>query len=132
MYAGRAVHEKPTGHYLRLFLMIVLSFLAMCALMYAMVNTFGNVYSSLNQVYMAGLMTAAMLLIELPFMGGMYPNRRLNAMLLAAGAAALRLFWMATGGRRRFPTSNSSSCARGRGSRTQASRSSANSPRSTG
>jgi hypothetical protein len=76
--------------------MIVLSFLATYALMYAMVNTFGNVYSSLNQVYMAGLMTAAMLLIELSFMGGMYPNRRLNAMLLAAGAAALHLFWMAT------------------------------------
>jgi hypothetical protein len=34
------------GPYLRLLMMIVLSFLAMYGLMYSMVNTFGNVYSS--------------------------------------------------------------------------------------
>ena len=33
--------------------MIVLSFISMYMLMYAMVNTLGDVYDSLNQVYMA-------------------------------------------------------------------------------
>jgi hypothetical protein len=37
-----------------------------------MVNTLGDVYDSLNQVYMAGLMTAPMAAIELLLMSGMY------------------------------------------------------------
>ena len=39
-------------------MMTVLSFIAMYALMYAMVDSFESVYANLNQVYMAGLMTA--------------------------------------------------------------------------
>jgi hypothetical protein len=58
------------GHpYRRLALMVFLSFLAMYALMYAMVDGWSNVYGSFNQAYMAGLMTAPMLLIELALMG---------------------------------------------------------------
>ncbi len=34
-----------------------------------MVNTFENVYSNLNEVYMAGLMTAPMVVIELVVWG---------------------------------------------------------------
>jgi hypothetical protein len=44
--------------------MIVLHFIAMYIFMYAMVNVFDNVFNSLNQVYMAALMTASMVLIE--------------------------------------------------------------------
>jgi hypothetical protein len=36
----------------------------MYILMYAMVDRFGNVYSSLNQLYMAGLMTVPMIVID--------------------------------------------------------------------
>src|SRR5438094_8837692 len=43
-------------------------------LMYAMVNRFANVYSNLNQFYMAGLMTAPVVVIELALMGSMYDN----------------------------------------------------------
>ena len=57
------------NHYGRLAAMTVLSFLAMYVLMYAMVDRFGNVYSNVNQVYMAGLMAAPMVLIELLLMG---------------------------------------------------------------
>ena len=42
----------------------------MYALMYAMVNTFANVYATVNQAYMAGLMTAPMVVIELVVMRG--------------------------------------------------------------
>lgn len=45
--------------------MTLLSFAAMYVLMYAMVDRFGNVFNNVNQVYMAGLMAAAMVLIEL-------------------------------------------------------------------
>jgi|GEM_PF-6672218 len=66
------------GHYRRLLVMTILSFIAMYVLMYAMVNRITNVYPNFNQFYMAGLMTAAMIVIELLVMGGMYPNKRVR------------------------------------------------------
>jgi uncharacterized protein (DUF305 family) len=93
-------HAKTTkrsgGHYGRLLVMTGLSFAAMYALMYAMVDRFANVYASLNQFYMAGLMTAAMVIIELIVMRGMYHDTRLNLAILGAAAAALVLFWVLT------------------------------------
>jgi uncharacterized protein (DUF305 family) len=82
------------GHYRRLLAMVVLSFAAMYALMYAMVDRLANVFPNLNQFYMAGLMAASMVIIELVLMGAMYPDRRRNAAILAAGAAALVAFWL--------------------------------------
>ncbi|HEX6641049.1 MAG TPA: DUF305 domain-containing protein, partial [Thermoanaerobaculia bacterium] len=57
-------------HYGRLLVMTVISFIAMYVLMYAMVDRFENVYPNFNQFYMAGLMAAAMVAIELIVMGG--------------------------------------------------------------
>ena len=71
-------HARHMHHYRRLALMAVLSFAAMYVLMYAMVNTFDNVLPNFNQFYMAGLMAAPMVLIELALMGMMYPNKRAN------------------------------------------------------
>jgi hypothetical protein len=53
------------NHYRHLLAMAALSFAAMYLLMYAMVNTIDDVYMNVNQVYMAGLMTAPMIVIEL-------------------------------------------------------------------
>ena len=85
--------EHKTGHYGRLGLMALLSFVAMYVLMYAMVDRFANIFNSINQAYMAALMAAPMLVIELALMGSMYPNKKLNAALMIAGVAALALFW---------------------------------------
>ena len=63
------------NHYVRLLTMIVLSFVSMYILMYAMVDRLENVYNSFNQLYMAGLMTAPMVVLELILMGGMYKNK---------------------------------------------------------
>ena len=82
------------NNYLRLLGMTLLSFISMYVLMYAMVNTFANVFSSLNQVYMAGLMTAPMVLIELLLMGGMYENKRFNAAIAAASVIAMIGFFV--------------------------------------
>ncbi len=68
-------------------------FVAMYALMYAMVDRFANVYSNLNQVYMAGLMTAPMVLIELLVMRGMYADWRLNTMIVAVSLLLGVLCW---------------------------------------
>ena len=46
-----------------------------------------------NQVYMAGLMTAPMVIIELALMRGMYHDRKLNALIIAASTIALVVLW---------------------------------------
>jgi uncharacterized protein (DUF305 family) len=70
------------SHYRHLGIMAALSFLAMYILMYAMVARFGDVYNNINQVYMAGLMAAPMVVIELVVMRAMYHDKRLNVMLI--------------------------------------------------
>jgi uncharacterized protein (DUF305 family) len=81
-------------HYRNLIIMAVLSFIAMYILMYAMVDTFGNVYNNFNQVYMAGLMAAPMVVIELLVMRAMYPNRQLNLLILAISLIAGIAFFL--------------------------------------
>ena len=86
--------QMSMSHYGRLGSMIALSFIAMYFLMYAMVNSADNVYMNLNQVYMAGLMAAPMVLVELVLMGGMYHNKRLNAMIAAVGVVVAVAFFL--------------------------------------
>ena len=88
--------RQPTAghhHYLRLLVMVALSFAAMYFLMYAMVDSFGSYYNNINQAYMAGLMAAAMVLIELAVMASMYPNRWLNVAIVAVSIGALVACW---------------------------------------
>jgi uncharacterized protein (DUF305 family) len=82
-------------HYGRLLPMAALSFVSMYVLMYAMVDRFANVYMNLNQVYMAGLMTAPMIIIELALMGAMYGDKRRNLAIAAVSVVALSAFWVA-------------------------------------
>src|SRR5688572_281554 len=87
-------HDKTM--YRKLGIMIVLSFIAMFILMYAMVDKFSNVIININQFYMAGLMTMAMVIIELTVMGGMYKNKKLNAVIFGIGFIALLAFYFGT------------------------------------
>ena len=75
----------------RLAVMTALSFMAMYILMYLMVDEFQNVYPSLNQLYMAATMTAAMVIIELGVMWAMYPSQGKKLLVLALSALALVL-----------------------------------------
>jgi len=74
--------------------MTALSFLAMFVLMYAMVDKFANVYANLNQAYMAGLMAAPMVIIELVLMRSMYPNVKRNAAIIAVTLIVMALCWV--------------------------------------
>ena len=80
-------------HYRQLAIMIGLSFLAMYLLMYAMVDSFANVYMNFNQVYMAGLMAAPMVLIELAVMRAMYRDSRLNLIAIVLSLVVLAANW---------------------------------------
>ncbi|KAB2965813.1 MAG: DUF305 domain-containing protein [Thermoanaerobaculia bacterium] len=73
--------------------MILASFAAMYVLMYAMVNAVENALPNNNQLYMAGLMAAAMAIVELAIMGGMYPNKKLNLAIVGVSILALVGFW---------------------------------------
>ena len=91
-HAGK--HEQHDRHHYRtLTVMLVLSFIAMYGLMYAMVDSRQDVFMNVNQVYMAALMTAPMAIIELLLMRHMYTNRRLNAAVLSGGLALLVVSW---------------------------------------
>lgn len=80
--------------YIRLAAMTALSFISMYILMYAMVDRLTDVYSNINQVYMAGLMTAPMVVIELLLMGAMYKNKAANAVILTISVVALGACWI--------------------------------------
>ncbi|GGL44552.1 DUF305 domain-containing protein [Caulobacter rhizosphaerae] len=80
-------HHAQGRHrpYLRLAVMTILSFVVMYGLMYAMVDKASSIRPNLNQAYMAGLMTAPMVVLELLLMSMMYPKTRLNHALIGAG-----------------------------------------------
>lgn len=83
------------NHYRNLFVMAVLSFISMYILMYAMVNSFANVFNNLNEFYMAGLMTAPMVLIELLLMRAMYQDKGRNMIIIAVSiVAGLAFFFL--------------------------------------
>ena len=82
------------SHYRHLLIMAVLSFIAMYILMYAMVNTVDNVFSNFNQFYMAGLMTAPMVLIELFVMRSMFQNKSRNAVIIVVSVIAALVFFL--------------------------------------
>ena len=83
------------NHYRNLLVMAVLSFISMYILMYAMVNTIGNVFNNFNQFYMAGMMTAPMILIELFLMRAMYQDKRRNMLIIAVSIiAGLAFFFL--------------------------------------
>ncbi|MCK1629743.1 DUF305 domain-containing protein [Bradyrhizobium sp. 162] len=72
--------------YPRFFSMITVSTLVMFVLMYLNTYALEHVRFSETRVYMALLMGAAMAIIMLSFMFGMYRNYRLNAAILAVAA----------------------------------------------
>ena len=81
-------------HYGRLATMTSLSFISMYVLMYAMVDRFENVFPNVNQIYLAGLMTASMVIIELVVMRSMYVKPAFNIAILAGSAIALAAFFL--------------------------------------
>jgi hypothetical protein len=80
---GPAHGEHRQRPYLRLAVMAIASFAIMYVLMYAMVDRFTDVYANINQGYMAALMAAPMVVLELLLMSHMYRDRRANVAALA-------------------------------------------------
>lgn len=86
--------KEHSNHYKKLTLMAALSFASMYILMYAMVNNFDNVFSHVNQFYMAGLMTMPMIIFEIVLMGSMYMNKKINVIIISLSSIALIVFYL--------------------------------------
>jgi len=86
--------QMKRKHYQGLAVMSLLSFAAMYVLMYAMVDEFGNVFSNVNQAYMAALMAAPMVIIELLVMREMYPEKRTNRAILVTSTLLLAVSFL--------------------------------------
>lgn len=80
--------------YARFAAMVATSTLVMFGLMYLNTYSLDHVYFSETRAYMALVMGAAMAIIMLAFMTGMYPNRRVNAAIFigSAGIFAVALW----------------------------------------
>ncbi|MBS1683994.1 MAG: DUF305 domain-containing protein [Bacteroidetes bacterium] len=86
--------HKGMGEYKKLLVMVILSYISMFILMYAMVDSMPNVIININQFYMAGLMTAPMVIIELLVMRAMYPNKKLNLTITSLAVVGLVVFFI--------------------------------------
>jgi len=78
----------------KLLVMSVLHFIAMYILMYSMVDRIDNALPNINQIYMAGLMTAPMIVLEVLIMKSMYTKDAINKGFII-GTAIFVLFFIA-------------------------------------
>lgn len=76
----------------KLLLMAAIHFPIMYLVMFTMIDTIGHFHHNLNMFYMAGMMTAPMLVIEVLLMGRMYENKRALAAIAGASVVAFALF----------------------------------------
>lgn len=84
------------GNYRRFGLMIASSTLVMFVLMYLNTYVFAHVHFSQTRAWMALVMGAAMAIVMLSFMLGMYENRRANAGIFAGAAVLFAVaLWLA-------------------------------------
>lgn len=90
MHTSKNNHSKLSkNHYFLLLIMAILSFISMYLLMYSMVDRFDNIYNNLNQVYMASLMTAPMVIIEVFLMRSMYQKKKWNITIIIVSILVL-------------------------------------------
>ena len=80
--------------YLLLLVMAALHFAAMYVLMFSMIHGPRDFIHNLNFVYMAGLMTAPMVVLEILLMRMMYQDVRLNVLVIAVGLLMLAGFFL--------------------------------------
>jgi uncharacterized protein (DUF305 family) len=78
--------------------MMVISFIIMYIVMFLNIDRMSHYHTSTNRVYMALLMVAPMAIMMMGMMGKMYPNRRINRVIVMSAAVLfiLTLFALRT------------------------------------
>lgn len=90
-------HEKQMTqhHYWMLGLSTLLSAIVMYFSMYAMIDTLQSFFGNINEVYMAIMMAAPMVIIMLVTMRGMFPDTKVNSLLHVASVLVFLLSFAA-------------------------------------
>lgn len=83
--------QKKSSNYLRFFLMLGLSFIAMYITMYFNTYEFDHVYFSLTRFYMTCLGISAMAVIMLSLMLKMYKNKKKTSLFMPGALFCLFL-----------------------------------------
>lgn len=94
MKHSKSEHNNHPRPYFKLGIMLILSFICMYVLMYAMVSVIDDAIPNINQFYMAALMTMPMIIIELILMRNMYPNKKANYVLIILAVAVAAALWL--------------------------------------
>jgi uncharacterized protein (DUF305 family) len=79
--ASKQHQGTANHHYTMFFLNMVLGLVAMYLVMFSMIDGWGDFRNNLNMFYMAVTMASPMGILMLATMGGMFGNKRLNAVL---------------------------------------------------
>lgn len=78
--------------YRKLSIMLLISFVLMYAVMFLNMDRLEHYHNSVTRAYMAVLMVAPMALVMLLMMGKMYPNKKLNRVIMVAAVLVFSLF----------------------------------------
>ena len=91
---GGMAHTGHGAHpYRKLFAELVLDFVIMFFVMYAMIASAEHLYFNIGNVYMTLMMVAPMMALMIFFMGKMYPSPRANRMLIGLAALIFAVGW---------------------------------------
>ncbi len=82
MEATKNMHDMQTMSYGKFWIMMLISFVIMYAIMFLNVDDAGHIYVSITRTYMALLMVSAMAPLMMGMMGMMYPNKKLNRLII--------------------------------------------------
>ena len=94
MKSKHGMEHSSKAMYKRFAIMAVAMFVAMYFIMYAMIDGWHNLYLNINNLYMTLLMTAAMLLIELIAMKGMYTSKKLHTVIILLSVGVGLFSWV--------------------------------------
>ena len=84
-------NEMKTGKmngmsYGKFWMMMVISFLVMYIVMFLNMDKIDHYHTSLTRIYMALLMVTPMAVVMMLMMGKMYPNKKMNTVIIIASA----------------------------------------------
>ena len=77
--------------YKKLLITLSISFVVMYTVMFLNVDSLSHIYMSTTRLYIALLMVAPMAVVMLLMMGRMYQDKKMNRIIIAAGAAVFIL-----------------------------------------
>lgn len=77
--------NMQTGSYKKLILIMTVSFFIMYLVMFLNMDRISNYHTSITRLYMAILMVAPMAILMMVWMKKMYPNKRINRVIIITG-----------------------------------------------